>query len=1016
MATTIHHRDDIKPSYAGKANKPLTATTLAMAVLWALLLWPLASHAQGVPFLRNYMGTDYHAHNINYDVEIDDDGVVYVANLEGLLYYDHADWHVIHTPGISRITVVKLISDGSIWVGGYNFFGRIERKDNGERYLRRIGSATLFRGEVQEIWEADNEVHFLVNDDKSYKVADGQVSVDKQISNNALQIGLNDVINPKSLEDENKLVILQDTLQKQPIGNGLVAVVMRGQGLLIQDSKGRDLFTITEANGLCSNNVVWTAYKNGQLWGATENGLFELALPSPFSRFTTREGLAGEVLSINKFHGTIYVGTTKGLFRQEGRTFVNVAGVQHACWTLSESPSGLLAATADGVYRVTVDGVAHHLTTIGTMSVMALPSGDGYYAGGLNGVIFGRFDGRPPQKVCELEKVTRIVTDSEGTVWLQNVYGEIWFKKGSDKAFKPYKGRRADEAATLVPLEGKYLVVGATDLEPIPYPQYSYEDHEGVSWLTNSEGKELYRIKDGNRLTDLDPLLTPFHGSIVRALYYSDNQVWIGNDHGLVVIDTRAKDPTTAVKPQVKFRQVMVNDSVLWGGQGTPPERLPHVIERHRELHFSYALNFVPPVGVTLYRYRMNNEQWSAWSPDTHVNFPNLLYGSYTIEVQAMLPSGDITDTASLKFSIASPLYLRWYIIICFILLFILLGYAIMRYRLHRLRVEKARLENIVQERTAEVVRQKDEIEAQRDEIVAQKDEIENKSRSLESALQELSDTQHELIRQAKMATVGKLTQGLIDRILNPLNYINNFSKLSSGLLRDLKANIEDSKDGIDQEDYEDTMDIIGMLNDNLEKVSQHGQNTSRTLKAMEEMLKDRSGGMAPMDLVAVLKQNEDMLLKYYAADIAKYNIKVTFALPPSPVTIKGNADLLSKTIMSLLGNSVYAIVKKAKREAVQPELRLALIVGESATVTIRDTGIGIEKAIIDKVFDPFFTTKTTSEASGVGLYLSREVVQNHGGDITLRSEKDEYAEFTIVLPLIDAQKEGTPPTTNEQP
>ena len=158
------------------------------------------------------------------------------------------------------------------------------------------------------------------------------------------------------------------------------------------------------------------------------------------------------------------------------------------------------------------------------------------------------------------------------------------------------------------------------------------------------------------------------------------------------------------------------------------------------------------------------------------------------------------------------------------------------------------------------------------------------------------------------------------------------------------------------------------------------------------------------------------MLLKYYAADIAKYNIKVTFALPPSPVTIKGNADLLSKTIMSLLGNSVYAIVKKAKREAVQPELRLALIVGESATVTIRDTGIGIEKAIIDKVFDPFFTTKTTSEASGVGLYLSREVVQNHGGDITLRSEKDEYAEFTIVLPLIDAQKEGTPPTTNEQP
>ena len=85
---------------------------------------------------------------------------------------------------------------------------------------------------------------------------------------------------------------------------------------------------------------------------------------------------------------------------------------------------------------------------------------------------------------------------------------------------------------------------------------------------------------------------------------------------------------------------------------------------------------------------------------------------------------------------------------------------------------------------------------------------------------------------------MGKLTQGLIDRILNPLNYINNFSKLSQGLVKDVTANIEDEKDHMDEEIYEDTMDVLDMLKGNLEKVSEHGANTTRTLKAMEEMLK----------------------------------------------------------------------------------------------------------------------------------------------------------------------------------
>jgi signal transduction histidine kinase len=128
----------------------------------------------------------------------------------------------------------------------------------------------------------------------------------------------------------------------------------------------------------------------------------------------------------------------------------------------------------------------------------------------------------------------------------------------------------------------------------------------------------------------------------------------------------------------------------------------------------------------------------------------------------------------------------------------------------------------------------------------------------------------------------------------------------------------------------------------------------------------------------------------------------VDFSLPDGELPINGNPDHLSKALMSMLGNGIYAVVKKIQREDFQPEVSLtARQDGNLVTLTIRDNGIGIEDTIINKIFDPFFTTKTTGEASGVGLYLSREIIQNYGGDIHVKSEKNKYSEFTITLPTL---------------
>ena len=160
-----------------------------------MLLWACVAAAQGIPFIKNYTSDDYHAHNRNFDVITTDDGSVFIANFEGLLYYNNVEWRIIHTPGITRITVIYKDRNNEIWAGGYNYFGKIQRKGNGELYLQTVGKQGAFRGEVQEIWEEkDNSLNFFVNDGNIYEVKDNQFHIKKQISKERLGIGLSDVV------------------------------------------------------------------------------------------------------------------------------------------------------------------------------------------------------------------------------------------------------------------------------------------------------------------------------------------------------------------------------------------------------------------------------------------------------------------------------------------------------------------------------------------------------------------------------------------------------------------------------------------------------------------------------------------------------------------------------------------------------------------------------------------------------------------------------------------------------
>ena len=902
----------------------------AYLILFVFRFSLFTSFAQGLPLIRNYTAAEYGGHNRNYDIEISDDGTVFVANFEGLLYYDRARWRIIHTPNNRRVTVIYRDSKNTIWVGGYNNIARLEKQANGELFMHYLGEKDLFRGEVMEIFEEGASLQFVASDNNIYEVKNREGSSPPTISlkkhtNAKFHPGVvSEIVSLDALQAGAGNVILEDITQTVKLNGGLQVKVKKNNGLIIADNNGRDLYTITEDNGLCSNQVSYVAYDgHGVLWGTTENGIFSIELPSAYSYFLPKDGLTGRVHAITAFNGKIYVGDTNGLFVVDKRRYKHMADINNVCWELCPTRDGLLAATSSGIYRVEANGSVSRLTSHAATALMI--DGDKIYAGEADGVYVYQSDKSSKfkaqsSKLNDLPLVTEIRKDGKGGLWFKTVYDET-------KGIQP-----------------------KTEKEP---------------------------------LADLPGhLLKPVSSIDVKAQYRHGSQFWIGGNEILAVIDTGEKDiEHLSDCRRIRFRSiVMGNDSMLWGGFGDMPKKLQELDSNEGHLHFFYALDYAPLTGKTLYRYRLHNKnilskknQWSAWSEKQDVAFLNLPYGSFTLSVQAQLANGELSEVASVDFSIAYPLLMRWYMAVLYLLVFAYILYLLFRYRLKKLQRDKIKLEQIVEERTAD-----------------------------------LRKAQHELIRQEKMASVGKLTKGLIDRILNPMNYIINFSTMNSDLLNDLKGGIENNKEVINQDDYNDMEHIVGMLADNLDTVHQYGQNTTRTLKAMEEMLKDRTGGYVDMDLLPVLQQNEEMVLNYFAKEIEQYHIQTVFSLPDEAMMLHGNPDMLSKTIMNLLGNAVYAVVKKAQKQSkltpsstpLPPQITLtATISSDHYILKIRDNGIGIKEKNLEKIFDPFFTTKTTEEAAGIGLYLSREIIQNHAGDISVASVKDEFTEFTITLP-----------------
>lgn len=218
-----------------------------------------------------------------------------------------------------------------------------------------------------------------------------------------------------------------------------------------------------------------------------------------------------------------------------------------------------------------------------------------------------------------------------------------------------------------------------------------------------------------------------------------------------------------------------------------------------------------------------------------------------------------------------------------------------------------------------------------------------------------------------------------------------------------MEEDIEGEHEHLTADTYDDMQDILEMMRGNLEKIEEHSSNTTRILKAMEELMHDHSGGERDTSLTELITTCGDLTRNYYRKDIEEMHMQVSFTTEQQPIRLHANTEMISISIMSMVANSFYSLRKKFAQKPFTPTLRINLTrEGEWAVINIFDNGLGIEPAILHKIYDPFFTTKPTAEAPGVGLYLARDVIQAHHGDISCKSTQGECCEFTIKLKIVE--------------
>ena len=292
----------------------------------------------------------------------------------------------------------------------------------------------------------------------------------------------------------------------------------------------------------------------------------------------------------------------------------------------------------------------------------------------------------------------------------------------------------------------------------------------------------------------------------------------------------------------------------------------------------------------------------------------------------------------------------------------------------------KAELEKLVSERTAEINSQKEE---------------------LQLALNNLKETQDQLVHSEKMASLGELTAGIAHEIQNPLNFVNNFSEVNTELAHELQHLLD--KLPVNDGQKQELADLVTDIVQNQEKIVYHGKRADTIVKSMLQHSRSNTGEKEETDINALA--DEYVRLSYHGlrAKDKTFNANFELDLDPQVGKIMAVPQDLGRVILNLVNNAFYAVNEKRKTAGAEyrPMVKVTTkMKGSTVHISVEDNGAGISEEDSEKIFQPFFTTKPTGKGTGLGLSLSFDIItRGHGGKIDFDSAPGKGTRFDILIP-----------------
>jgi signal transduction histidine kinase len=285
--------------------------------------------------------------------------------------------------------------------------------------------------------------------------------------------------------------------------------------------------------------------------------------------------------------------------------------------------------------------------------------------------------------------------------------------------------------------------------------------------------------------------------------------------------------------------------------------------------------------------------------------------------------------------------------------------------------------------------------------VRAEQDLIEIKAarKNAEDTLTELRATQGQLIQAEKMASLGELTAGIAHEIQNPLNFVNNFSEVSTELVEELK--MERSKANGDR-DEELEGEILNDISQNLQKIAHHGKRADAIVKGMLQHSRASTNKTEPTDINALADEYLRLSYHGFRAKDKEFNADFTTDFDESIGKINVVPQDIGRVLLNLYNNAFYAVNERRKAEGLgyEPTVLVTTIkLHDHVVVRVKDNGNGIPQKVLDKIYQPFFTTKPTGQGTGLGLSLSYDIIKAHGGEMKVESKVGEGSEFVLMLP-----------------